>query len=487
MIHQNLARAFRKSARRQTPKSARRLLLPESLEARRVLAVIAGSVINDLNDNGEIEVGEPGIDGVEVYVDANQNNMLDISGTVVEPDYFAADTVIEVPGVSLALQTATGIESDVIIAIAETPGTGEFASTGNLVFGVGENDFFNEFSKLRMSFDTAVNSVTIDVIGSSQFARDVGVLEVYDSNDTLLASISTNGLCASAACSSQIETIRVDRPEGDIAYALAFTKLERLTARFDALRINDGDSENWTLTNNEGDYTLRGLEAGSYRINQVVPDGYRQTAPTGGNHEVVITDSDVANVDYANHEAEAIPAWQNPDNPLDVNDDDFVSPIDALRIINELNNPSYHDAATGKLQDPPPTPIPAYFDVDGNDFISPIDALRIINEINSETEAAINAEAEDDTARSVFATPVFIESTNDSTDLGTERSQRTAQTFPNGSTRSRSPGVGTLSMLEIDQVFQVEADPGAGTTSDADGIDDSMVLQLAKYFVKGTV
>ena len=109
MIHQNLARAFRKSARRQTPKSARRLLLPESLEARRVLAVIAGSVINDLNDNGEIEIGEPGMDGVEVYVDANQNNMLDISGTVVEPDYFAADTVIEVPGVSLALQTATVI------------------------------------------------------------------------------------------------------------------------------------------------------------------------------------------------------------------------------------------------------------------------------------------------------------------------------------------------------------------------------------------
>ena len=487
MIHQNLARAFRKSSRRRTPSSTRRLLFPESLEARRVLAVITGSVVNDLNDNGEIEVGEPGMAGLEVYVDANQNNMLDISGTVVEPDHFEADTLIEVPGVSLSLQTATGVEGDVIIAIGETPGTGEFASTGNLVFGIGENDFFNEFSKLRMDFDAAVSSVTIDVIGSSRFAEDVGVLEVYDSNDALLASVSSSGLCISEACSTQIETIRVDRPEGDIAYALAFTKLERLTARFDALRINDGDSEHWTLTNNEGSYALRGLASGNYRINQVTPEGYRQTAPTGGSHEVVITDADVPNVDFANHEEAVLPAWQNPDNPLDVNDDGFVSPIDALRIINEINNPSFHDAATGKLQDPPPAPIPAYFDVDGNDFISPVDALRIINHINSETEAAMNGEAEDGNATSAFATPVFIESTNNANDLANKRSQHTAQATGNDSLRPRNANVTAVSMLEIDQIFQEDAEPGSETTGSSEAIDDSIVLQLAKHLVNGTI
>ena len=141
MIDQNLARAFRKSSRRRTPSSTRRLLFPESLEARRVLAVITGSVVNDLNDNGEIEVGEPGMAGVEVYVDANQNNMLDISGTVVEPDHFEADTLIEVPGVSLSLQTATGVEGDVIIAIGETPGTGELPRPAIWSSGLAKTTF----------------------------------------------------------------------------------------------------------------------------------------------------------------------------------------------------------------------------------------------------------------------------------------------------------------------------------------------------------
>ena len=99
----------------------------------------------------------------------------------------------------------------------------------------------------------------------------------------------------------------------------------------------------------------------------------------------------------------------------------------------------------------------------------------------------MNAEAEDRNSTSAFATPVFIESTNDSHDLADERSQRAAQAFGNGSPRLRNANMAAVSMLEIDQVFQEDANSGAATTGSSEAIDDSMVLQLAKHLVNGTI
>ena len=96
--------------------------------------------------------------------------------------------------------------------------------------------------------------------------------------NNLLASATTQGLCVSDFCQTQIETLRLERAEGDISYALAYTQRERLTARFDSLRINDAGSETWTITNSEGEYAFRDLDAASYRINQQNRKGRR-----GGN------------------------------------------------------------------------------------------------------------------------------------------------------------------------------------------------------------
>ncbi|MGN6547085.1 MAG: dockerin type I domain-containing protein [Aureliella sp.] len=70
--------------------------------------------------------------------------------------------------------------------------------------------------------------------------------------------------------------------------------------------------------------------------------------------------------------------WQNPRNPLDVNDDGFITAIDALLVINALN-------VHFELPPEPPDPfIPAsYMDVNGDAFITAIDALYVINAINS--------------------------------------------------------------------------------------------------------
>ncbi len=75
--------------------------------------------------------------------------------------------------------------------------------------------------------------------------------------------------------------------------------------------------------------------------------------------------------------------WQNAIDPLNVSGDieGFISPLDALLIINELNQPQIGDPGTGRL--PPADQIdeapPPFLDVDGDGYVSPIDAIRVIN------------------------------------------------------------------------------------------------------------
>ncbi len=72
----------------------------------------------------------------------------------------------------------------------------------------------------------------------------------------------------------------------------------------------------------------------------------------------------------------APPKHRNPAIGLDVNADGFISPIDALLVINflNLNGPA---TAVGNIPDPPP-----YRDTNGDNFITSNDALLVINYLN---------------------------------------------------------------------------------------------------------
>jgi VCBS repeat-containing protein len=70
----------------------------------------------------------------------------------------------------------------------------------------------------------------------------------------------------------------------------------------------------------------------------------------------------------------------NADMPTDVNNDHQLTPIDALIVINELNDSGGSSrravAATG----------PMFYDVNGDESLTPIDALMVINALNAEGE-----------------------------------------------------------------------------------------------------
>ncbi len=71
--------------------------------------------------------------------------------------------------------------------------------------------------------------------------------------------------------------------------------------------------------------------------------------------------------------------WQNVLQPVDVNGDGLVTPLDALIVINRLNR-----IAESALPDPSPSePFGGnYYDVSGDRHITPLDALRVINHLN---------------------------------------------------------------------------------------------------------
>jgi Dockerin type I domain len=68
----------------------------------------------------------------------------------------------------------------------------------------------------------------------------------------------------------------------------------------------------------------------------------------------------------------------NPDNPLDVNADNRVNPLDALLVINRLGDNPIRTTSSQTM----------YYDVDGNGTIAPLDALRVINYLSIQSRSA---------------------------------------------------------------------------------------------------
>ena len=80
-------------------------------------------------------------------------------------------------------------------------------------------------------------------------------------------------------------------------------------------------------------------------------------------------------------------AWQNPEAPTDVDNSGETTPLDALLVINELNDRRLSAPADGAI---PNTPAQAPFlDVDNSRFVTPVDAITVINELQSTVQQVV--------------------------------------------------------------------------------------------------
>ena len=99
----------------------------------------------------------------------------------------------------------------------------------------------------------------------------------------------------------------------------------------------------------------------------------------GGRGDIDLTADGLVRVLAAPGLNQAAHPWQNPVAATDVNGDQFISPLDALIVINTLSS-----AAETQLPVPltPPRIPPNFLDVSGDDLLSPLDALQVVNDLH---------------------------------------------------------------------------------------------------------
>ena len=357
----------------------------ETLEHRRVLATLAGQVVEDLNGDGAVDPGEDGVAGIHVYDDANGNGMLDRFGLFVEPDDFEQHGITSTANITMSVANSNNEPTDDPVRAK----IDDLASTGGKVFGYGDGvdedvSFFHGQRRLRADFLNPVSTVSIDY-----FARDgeTGQLDAFDENGNLVDSFNTGPLDA-----GQQETLTVNGEM--IAYIVAYNAgVSGLRGRLDNLRVDDAGSELWTVTGPDGNYSMD-VDAGTYDIDVVVPEGLEKTLPTGASTQTVSQDDIVSGIDFGIRTPVA--SWHNVENPIDVDNSGSVVPLDVLLIINEINQPVHSDSTTGLLPSAPDN-LPDdgsrafFFDVNDDGFVTAGDAVRIINFLNGQAGAAVAA------------------------------------------------------------------------------------------------
>lgn len=149
---------------------------------------------------------------------------------VIEPDNYAHGTILNDihPRVQLRIYTGDDFPSsfgvfpnpDIIPVSALTNEDilgGYFTSTGTKSFGHYLIGFNSQSRQIGMKFLGAANSVSIDVIGRTDFTGAIGVLEVFSQTGVLLESVTSAPLGR-----HDIATLSINRPTADIGYARAF-------------------------------------------------------------------------------------------------------------------------------------------------------------------------------------------------------------------------------------------------------------------------
>ncbi len=151
-----------------------------------------------------------------------------------------------------------------------------------------------------------------------------------------------------------------------------------------------------TQSDAAGTYLFPGLAAGQYTLTLDVPFAMRLATANQGADDAADSDFDPASAqavvilaapsdDDTTVDAGLWSTWQNPRNPLDVDDDGEVIPLDVLIVINDINAQQ-----SRRLPIPPVPPFepPPYLDVSGNGEIGPQDVLIVINYLNGASASA---------------------------------------------------------------------------------------------------
>ncbi|MCG8652401.1 MAG: hypothetical protein MI861_21350, partial [Pirellulales bacterium] len=239
---------------------------------RSILGELRGTKFEDVNGNGVRDAGEGPLEGVTIYLDLDDDGVLN-SGSVIEPDDFEPGTILNEIDEKVTFSLLSQIGSQLPFPITAPNDAFGFAPTGSQVFGHSGVPFFNSFRRLRMDFTDSVDRVSIDFAGGNLFRTEMGRLEIYNASGVLLDTYMTQPLAG-----GEVETMVLSRDTAEIAFAIAFT--EPGFGNFGRLdNLNFGFAEPTAVTDVNGEYQFGNLTPGDYVVREVVPEGFIQTSP----------------------------------------------------------------------------------------------------------------------------------------------------------------------------------------------------------------
>ncbi|MEQ1826868.1 MAG: Ig-like domain-containing protein, partial [Pirellula sp.] len=368
-----------------------------------------------------------------VAVNDRYNTDEDSQLTINAPGVLANDRDVDLPADALTVQTFQAISN--LGATITVAANGQFtydsrnaAQLQRLVNGETAQDTFSYTLRDVAGLDSNVATVTVTVSGlndtpvavNDTFSVPLGVSELLnvlandrDIDSTIdprtveIGQLASNGT-VTALATGRIEyrpnpgyrgpdsftyrvrdalgalsnEARVDIVVNTSPVALPDSVLTGVNTPvvIDVLR-NDSDPDG-TL-NRSSVSIVTGPDVGAATV---LADGsIRYTPPTGffgiANLQYAVQDDEGLSSNIANVSIRVTNSiHQNPVNNLDVNADGFVSPIDVLIVVNDLN-------FNGTRQLPNSLPTPPYLDVNGDRSVSPLDVLELINFINNRGNA----------------------------------------------------------------------------------------------------
>jgi hypothetical protein len=336
---------------------------------------IGGFVFRDLDQDSQFANPESGWAGWTVSLVGAGGAPL-ATQQVIEPDDYAAGISLGNPAPGIRLSSiGWNADGSVVAAAGLVGGAPRVFGTRTTIPAESTAVFSAEATILRVDFDTPTTFVGIDAIGANGPAY--GRLEAYDANGTLLQRFTTGLLNEGQR---QAMSVRLDLPQ--IKYVLA--KAHAGTAiQLDRLLVGPANA---AVTDAAGAYLLPALVAGEYTLRATPPSNWTYGGALPADRTVVLGEGESRGMVDFGIEVSASP-WHNVSRPNDVNNDQVVTPLDALLIINDINTYSPRVLATSGSGGFVPPP---FIDVNNDGLVSPIDALLVINHLNS---SAANGEA----------------------------------------------------------------------------------------------
>jgi len=246
---------------------------------------IRGVKFNDLNADGIRDADEPGLADWTVYVDLNNNGVLD---TGLWRTYNSTDVPVDIPDLSTVTSELT------------VSGFQDTLTDVNVTLNISH------------TFDPDLTVVLTSPSGTSvqlfSMAGLLGATYANFSNTTLDDEAGTWILLGSAPFAGSYQPDEAlaafDGEDPNGVWTLEIT---------DDWQGNEGTLNSWSLTlasvepstqtNAEGQYWFTGLWPGTYIVSEILQGGWQQSVPGTGSHQVTFTSGSlVEDVDFGNYD-----------------------------------------------------------------------------------------------------------------------------------------------------------------------------------------